>query len=591
MSSRREPHLLPSRSRLAYQTHCCWKSAKPSEQRVGRQSHHYSLHTSNSRPWLVAEAIRMQRSSVDLDSPSFHDISPSESEVVSPTKSTKPSVRFSDRGQTKGIMKRQAGQRRAGSISESTSHGVLFDNNGRPTALCGHLFEALAKHLAAELAPKGGLVMTPAKMATFFERYSTSADPYPKATTSFRTEGTQGYPEIEKLYDALGCEYHLVRDSALPKSKPRLPALTPAGFSRYMTISLLAYPEQEFRRLQKATFEIPILSSPSGLSDEGLQLPNELIRSLFPAKHDNETRDLFDSAMAEFLKSPRKASTSATEIPPKRSSITSFDPRRYVPEHRQGTGELDKNGVSQAPRHSVSFNGTVSDDKYKRSSISGDSSVVEQLVPKAGASRSAPATPFPASMPSRDYLPAKPIASKDGVQATPNTKHLAVPPPPTGLGLMSFPALDPGSTTSSPAVSRHNSPDILRHGMAAAGPPPPPAASPLKSAMTAQSQSPQRNETREAASAAAEVQRHRDSLVTSPSHDRGPTWEEVLGGKSGGAAPSRSHSQRSHGASSSKSSTTTASATSGSSGAGSRTDTSSRHGKRRDSVMEKRRDR
>lgn len=505
----------------------------------------------------------MQRSPTDAESPYFHDGSSADGEVTSPSR--RPSVRFSDRGQTKSIMKRGSGSRRAGSISESSSHGVLFDASGRPTALCGRLFEALAKHLAAEFTPKGGLVMTPAKMAMFLERYPISADPYRHAAASLRVEGPQGYPDIEKLYEDLSCEYHLVRDPSMPKSKPRLPALTPAGFSRYMTISLLAYPEQEFRRLQKATSEMPVLSGGSATAEETMQFPSELIRSLFPAKHDADTRELFDSAMCAFLKITRQPTTSAKDLspPPRRPSLAAFDPRRYVPGNVQNGDAATSSGTSSTQRHSISYNGDIPEDKQKSVPPSGTPAAIEPVPYRPSQSRSAPATPFPASMPTRDYTAAR-QDTHTGSSNGGNKAHLAVPPTP--LGLMSFPALESGSATSSPAVSRHQSPDIPRHSMAAVPPPAASAPSPLKSSMSTRNQSPQRSEARDAASAAAEVQRHRDSLVTSPSHERGPTWEEVLVSRQ---APSSSRSQPQRSRSESKSSSSAApvssSATSGSS--------------------------
>ncbi|KXJ96559.1 hypothetical protein Micbo1qcDRAFT_155131, partial [Microdochium bolleyi] len=228
----------------------------------------------------VAMALREHSSSTGSDSAlGSHDLG-----ALSPTKSAKLSVRFSDRGQTRTIPRRPAGVRRAGSISESSSHGVLFDDEGQPTALCNQLYEALARHLSAELPPKGGLVMTPAKMAIFYERYFVDPEPVPGIAALFRADHDAALEGLEKLYEVLGCDYHLVRDPASKSSKPRLPALTPAGYSEFMTIGLLAFPDEEFRRLQRATIDIPILTSPVASPGDVGQLPSELIRSLFPAR-------------------------------------------------------------------------------------------------------------------------------------------------------------------------------------------------------------------------------------------------------------------------------------------------------------------
>jgi len=440
---------------------------------------------------------------------------------------------------------------------------------------------------------KGRSCHDPSKNATFLERYPISADPYRHAAASLRVEGPQGYPDIEKLYEDLSCEYHLVRDPSMPKSKPRLPALTPAGFSRYMTISLLAYPEQEFRRLQKATSEMPILSGGPATTEETTQFPSELIRSLFPAKHDADTRELFDSAMCTFLKITRQPTTSAKDLPPppRRPSLAAFDPRRYVPESVQNGDIATSNGTSSTQRHSISYNGAAPEDKQSSVSPSGTPAAIEPTPYRPSQSRSAPATPFPGSAPTRDYAATRQDVYTGSSNGT-NKAHLALPPTP--LGLMSFPALESNSVTSSPAVSRHQSPDIPRHSMATVPPPTVPAPSPLKSSMSTRSQSPQRSDARDAASAAAEVQRCRDSLVTSPSHERGPTWEEVLVSRQA-PPPSRSQPQRSR--SESKSSSSAAPITSSTASASSKSEASTaRHSSKKkdsskESSKEKKRDR
>lgn len=529
-----------------------------------------------SNDWLLLVAVALR----DLSSPTgsasgsaanSHDIG-----ALSPTKPPKPSVRFSDRGQTRTIPRRPAGVGRAGSVSGSSSHGVLFDDEGQPTGLCSQLFESLARHLSAELPPKGGLVMTPAKMATFYERYFVDPEPIPRIAALFRADHDAAYAGLEKVYEVLGCEYHLVRDSSTPKSRPKLPALTPAGYSEFMTIALLAFPDEEFRRLQRATSDIPILTNPIPSPGDVGQLPTELIRSLFPARHDVEAKKAYESTLAELSKCllPKAAPTVTQE--PRRPSITPFDPRRYVPEHIREEPKRAPADSSRGTRHSVSYSGPPSGEQQSRPSTNGTTFAADAAFSNDGPPRSAPATPFPASGHNAPQQLGDLVTSKDKTKAV-NRPSLAIPP--LAAGLMSFPALESGSTTSSPTASRNQSPDVSRHGLPSAHPPPPP---PLKSALVNRTQVTGLKENSKDAAATAEVQRHRNNPSTLPGQDRGPTWEEKL--SRGGASSAATSSSSSH-TQSRKSGYELPSSSPASAG------TSSRSDKRRDSIKSGRKDR
>ena len=65
----------------------------------------------------------------------------------------------------------------------------------------------------------------------------------------------QSNEQISKLYQDLGCEHHLVQETAT--SAPIVPALTPLGFSHWMSLHILAYPNEESKRLEKAVLAMP----------------------------------------------------------------------------------------------------------------------------------------------------------------------------------------------------------------------------------------------------------------------------------------------------------------------------------------------
>jgi len=58
------------------------------------------------------------------------------------------------------------------------------------------------------------------------------------------------------LYQDLDCQHHLIQEESF--KKPIIPGLTPEGFTNWMTTWILAYPDQEAKRLQKVVVSMPI---------------------------------------------------------------------------------------------------------------------------------------------------------------------------------------------------------------------------------------------------------------------------------------------------------------------------------------------
>lgn len=85
---------------------------------------------------------------------------------------------------------------------------------------------------------------------------------------------------ISRLYREIEAEHHLFQIRL--NERPDVPGLTPRGFERWMTWNILARPETEFTRMQKAVLNLPI-SNPDNRRE---RFPKELPRRLFPSNKD-----------------------------------------------------------------------------------------------------------------------------------------------------------------------------------------------------------------------------------------------------------------------------------------------------------------
>lgn len=103
----------------------------------------------------------------------------------------------------------------------------------------------------------------------------------------FDCETTQEFKDVLSIYDSLKCDYHLVPFHQ--GETPHIPALTPSGFTKWMTCCVLAAPDQEAYRLGKVVENLPIESKSNGVTE---RLPKQLSRHLFPAKADNGMKEL-----------------------------------------------------------------------------------------------------------------------------------------------------------------------------------------------------------------------------------------------------------------------------------------------------------
>ncbi|KAH8595115.1 hypothetical protein B0O99DRAFT_710385 [Bisporella sp. PMI_857] len=106
--------------------------------------------------------------------------------------------------------------------------------------------------MIADYKPQKSTVVTPAKMEEYYSRYKLKEEPY-HFVSIFHT---WPYKQLSRLYKGLDCEYYMVPDEK--SVVPTLPGLTPSGIERWITIFMLAYPEEESKRFQKVVEDMPI---------------------------------------------------------------------------------------------------------------------------------------------------------------------------------------------------------------------------------------------------------------------------------------------------------------------------------------------
>ena len=163
--------------------------------------------------------------------------------------------------------------------------GPLFEGS-RPTARLGQFLRGLALHLIEDYEPKYSLVVTPLKLQKYYEDTKLSAELYP-----WQTVFDDHTSSISRLYREVEAQHHLVQEKV--DGRPDIPGLTPLGFEKWCTLMLLAHPEQEFERLQKAVLDMPICN----FDDRKERFPKEISRRLFPKLPDQNIREKLEKAM------------------------------------------------------------------------------------------------------------------------------------------------------------------------------------------------------------------------------------------------------------------------------------------------------
>merc|ERR1711981_464444 len=162
----------------------------------------------------------------------------------------------------------------------------LFDVRGEPTERLGQFLRGIALHIIDDYEPKKSLVIPPAKLKKFYEDVKLADDTYP-----WHNIFTLSNSSIAKIFRDKKIEHFYIQDKVT--EPPCIPALTPAGFQRWMTLHIQAHPQAEFERLAQAVRDMPI----NNADNPKERFPKELSRRLLPKFDDLETRQYCSSAL------------------------------------------------------------------------------------------------------------------------------------------------------------------------------------------------------------------------------------------------------------------------------------------------------
>lgn len=184
--------------------------------------------------------------------------------------------------------------------------GVLFDKEGESTKRMEHVVKGLANYIIEEFMPQHSIVITPEKMAAFYSHHRLDKEVFPFAVL-FKSKSKHLNEALESLYEDLGCQYFLT--PADSRSRPSVPALTPAGFKHWLVSFVQAYPDEEAKRLDKVVSALPI-EADSLLDGKRERLPKQISRYLLPEKPVRKVQKIVDEAMRNFTQDINNSSTS-----------------------------------------------------------------------------------------------------------------------------------------------------------------------------------------------------------------------------------------------------------------------------------------
>ena len=152
------------------------------------------------------------------------------------------------------------------------------------------------------------------------------------------------------MYRDLRCQHHLVQERN--NQRPDIPGLTPVGFERWMTLLVKAYPEEEYKRLQKALLDMPI-SNP----DRKERFPKDISRRLFPQDEEHGIREHVEWAIAKYadIQLPRslnrKGPQSHRDTPFHTSRTNKRACKAQNHDHRRVSFVLPTDARSHTPQH------------------------------------------------------------------------------------------------------------------------------------------------------------------------------------------------------------------------------------------------
>jgi hypothetical protein len=204
----------------------------------------------------------------------------------------------------------------------------LFGVKGEPTERLGQFLRGLAIHIIDDYEPQKSLVITPAKLKRFYEEVKLADDTYPWQNI-FRLSNSA----IAKIYRDMKIEHFYVQERI--SDPPVIPALTPAGFQRWMTLHIQAHPQAEFDRLAQAVRNMPI----NNADNPKERYPKELSRRLLPKYDDLKTRQYTSAALSADGQITIPKHTSFPPPPPQAQSAPPTDtPRGFNDRERMPYG-------------------------------------------------------------------------------------------------------------------------------------------------------------------------------------------------------------------------------------------------------------
>lgn len=170
-----------------------------------------------------------------------------------------------------------------------------------------------------EFEPRYSLVISPAKISRLLDRFPSSGDisDLPQAkysrdhdyiTDLFHSSSRTSAEALETMYQQLRCEHYLIPSPHSASNPPRIPSLTAVGFTRFMTLLIRAFPDQEAVRWKAIMATLPLSlpsSSPNRAEDGGVQLPSKFPRRLFPPARDDRSYSAIKSVVAELQRQQR----------------------------------------------------------------------------------------------------------------------------------------------------------------------------------------------------------------------------------------------------------------------------------------------
>jgi hypothetical protein len=248
-------------------------------------------------------------------------------------------------------------------------------------------------------------------------------------------------------------------------SAPIVPSLTPIGFAHWMTIFILAYPEEESRRLGKVVLAMPINADGDLVDGKPERLPKQISRHLLPEREDPTSRKLLETAILHFLDdlgstSRRKGSLTSPSL--SRHSSTSQSRHRPVEIHQIRTSptslkpqpiERERKPYAGAPSNSESSSNEetikIERDRQPYTAQPGSGRVYNE-----NSSLNIPTRPGRAnSTSSRTSMREQPAMREPRHQRTQSTVSQDYVPPPRATG----------RRTSSPPLKsfRHSTPDDI----------------------------------------------------------------------------------------------------------------------------------